>query len=229
LPLAPLMAIVLVPVAAELDALSVNVLVLLVDVGLKLAVTPLGKLLAVNATLPVKLPTGTTVIVELALAPCVTDTEDGLVDKLKPAVTGALIVTESVVWDVSELLVPVPVPVIVTVYVPTGAELLLVNVRLVDVALEAGLNDAVTPLGVPLAVNVTGPLNPPDDETVTEVLALLPCAIDRLAGLSDRLKRGVAVPGVNTTVVKEYGGAETLKLLPKPVTAAELMELLVLP
>lgn len=54
LPDVPVMVTVTVPVAAALLAFSVNVLVLVVLVGLKVAVTPLGRPVAVKPTLPLK-------------------------------------------------------------------------------------------------------------------------------------------------------------------------------
>jgi len=56
-----------------LEAASVNiVLVAVVDVGLNVAVTPLGKPLAVNATLPANPPVRVTVTVLVPLAPRLT-------------------------------------------------------------------------------------------------------------------------------------------------------------
>jgi hypothetical protein len=54
LPLTPLMAIVKVPVAALMPAVSVNVLLLVVLTGLKDAVTPLGSPAADRLTAPLK-------------------------------------------------------------------------------------------------------------------------------------------------------------------------------
>jgi hypothetical protein len=59
-----------VPVAAVLLAVSVNVLVLAVLVGLNDAVTPLGRPDADKFTLPMKPFCGATVMVLAPLAPC---------------------------------------------------------------------------------------------------------------------------------------------------------------
>ncbi len=56
LPEVPVMVMVAVPVAAVLDALSVSVLALVVELGLNEAVTPLGKPEAESATLPLNPP-----------------------------------------------------------------------------------------------------------------------------------------------------------------------------
>jgi hypothetical protein len=65
------------PSAALFEAESVSVLVPEVEAGLKLAVTPAGKPLALNATLPEDPPLGVTVIVVVVLAPRVTATDEG--------------------------------------------------------------------------------------------------------------------------------------------------------
>jgi hypothetical protein len=62
---------VTVPVAAVLPAVSVNVLVLAVLLGLKDAVTPPGKPDADKLTLPLKPFCGVTVMVLVPLVPCV--------------------------------------------------------------------------------------------------------------------------------------------------------------
>jgi len=60
-PLVPVTVTLAGPVIAVLDAAKVTVLVPVVDAGLKAAVTPVGKPLALNATLPLKPPAGVTV------------------------------------------------------------------------------------------------------------------------------------------------------------------------
>ena len=64
------------------------------------------------------------------------------------------------------------VPVMVTVDVPAVAVLLAVSVRTLEVADDAGLKEAVTPLGSPVAVNDTLPLNP--FSSATEMVSLAP-------------------------------------------------------
>jgi hypothetical protein len=70
LPDMPVTVIEAVPVAAVLVAVSVNVLVFAVLLGLNDAVTPLGTPDADKLTLPVKPFCGVTVIVLAPLAPC---------------------------------------------------------------------------------------------------------------------------------------------------------------
>jgi hypothetical protein len=76
------------------------------------------------------------------------------------------------------------VPVIVTVEVPVAAVLLAVSVN----TLLA--NDAVTPLGIPEAENITVPPKPFVGVTVIVLDPLAPGAIVRLVGDADRLKFG---------------------------------------
>jgi hypothetical protein len=73
-----------VPVAAELDALKVRVLLPLVGVGLKLALTPLGNPLADSETLPLRL-VWLRMMVLTPLAPCATLKLAGLAESEKPA------------------------------------------------------------------------------------------------------------------------------------------------
>jgi len=69
LPEVPVMVSVLVPPGAEELAVSVRVLVPVVEVGEKDAVTPLGRPEMERFTLPVKPYSGVTVTVEVAVAP----------------------------------------------------------------------------------------------------------------------------------------------------------------
>src|SRR5260370_19221019 len=69
LPEVPVMVSVAVPAVAELLAVSDRTLVVVVLVGLKDAVTPLGSPEATKLTLPVKPPAGVTVMVLVPVAP----------------------------------------------------------------------------------------------------------------------------------------------------------------
>jgi hypothetical protein len=69
LPDVPVMVTVTVPMGAALLAVSVNVLVLTVLLGLNDAVTPLGRPDADKLTLPLKPPCGVTLIVLVPFAP----------------------------------------------------------------------------------------------------------------------------------------------------------------
>jgi hypothetical protein len=79
----PVIDILAVPMAAVPLAVSVNTLVLAVLLGLKDAVTPLGRPDADKLTLPVKPFSGVTVIVLVPLVPCVIVTLVGEADSEK--------------------------------------------------------------------------------------------------------------------------------------------------
>jgi len=66
------------------------------------------------------------------------------------------------------------VPVMVTVNAPVVAAVLAVSVSTLDVVEDAGLNVAVTPLGIPDAVNDMLPVNPAKSVTVMVSVPLLP-------------------------------------------------------
>jgi hypothetical protein len=83
---APVMVTVAVPAVAVLLAVRVNVLVPVVLLGLKEAVTPVGRPEADKLTLPVKPFWGTTEIVLVPLAPRVIDTLLGDAEREKPGV-----------------------------------------------------------------------------------------------------------------------------------------------
>ena len=89
LPDTPWIVTVTVPVAAVGVAVKVSVLVLVAGLGLKFAVTPLGKFEAERVTLPLKPSCGVIVMVVVAWPPCVTVTLPGLADKVKFGPVGA--------------------------------------------------------------------------------------------------------------------------------------------
>jgi len=165
------------------------VLVPVVDVGLNVAVTPVGKPVALNATLPAKPPVRVIVAVLVPLAPRLTVRLAGLTDNAKSAGGGALIVRLIVAVRVR----PPPVPVTVTVAGPVVAVLEAASVRLaLAPVVETGLNAAVTPLGSPLAVNATLLANPPVRAMLTLLVPLAPLLNVRLVALGESVKFGVA-------------------------------------
>ena len=106
LPEVPVMLTDTVPSAAALLAMSVNVLVLLVVLGLKEAVTPLGRPEADRLTLPLKPFCGVTVIVLVPLVPPGARLKElGEAESVKPGIglTGVLIATLSKVAVAREL------------------------------------------------------------------------------------------------------------------------------
>jgi hypothetical protein len=77
----------------------------------------------------------------------------------------------------------VVVPLIVTVTgPPVAAVLLAVSVSTWVVEVVPAAKEAVTPLGRPVALRATAPLNPPAGVTVMVLVPLLPWVTDRLGG-----------------------------------------------
>ena len=95
LPDEPATVIVTVPMAAVLLAVSVKVLVFAVLLGLKDAVTPLGRPDADRLTLPLKPPCGVTVMALVPLAPCTTVKLLGDIEREKPGGGGGGVVSET--------------------------------------------------------------------------------------------------------------------------------------
>jgi hypothetical protein len=76
----------------------------------------------------------------------------------------------------------------VTVDEPTVAVLLAVKVSTLELVEDAGLNEAVTPLGNPVAVKATLPVNPPVSVTVIVSVPVPPCLTVRDVGEEERAK-----------------------------------------
>jgi len=91
------------------------------------------------------------------------------------------------VKEVVAVVVP-EVPVTVTVKAPVVAVLLAVSVSTLELVEDAGLNEAVTPLGSPETVNATLPVNPPVSATVIVSVPLVPCLTDTVDAEGLRVK-----------------------------------------
>lgn len=100
------------------------------------------------------------------------------------------------------------VPVMVTVEEPVAAVLLAVSVSVLELVDDVGLNDAVTPLGRPVAVNDTLPVNPFTSVTEMVSVALLPCVTESEDAERDSVKLGVPVEPDPTKVVMLCPGSE---------------------
>ena len=187
------MVMVAAPKVAALEAVKVKVLLVpVVEIGLKLAVTPLGNPLALKATLPVKAPTRVMAIVLATLAP-----------RFTVRMVGVALSDKSGAWftvtiNCVERVNPPPVPVTVTVIIPSVAELDAVRVSALLVpVVVAGLNVAVTPLGNPLALKATLAENPPLRVIVIELVPLAPRLIVKVEGFAEIVK--FAASGVALT------------------------------
>ena len=170
MPLLPVTVMLADPVAAVVDAAKVSVLVPVVDAGLNVAVTPAGKPLALNATLPLKPPEGVTVTPSVPELPWLMETPADVAVREKSGLTGTVTVTLICVAAES---VPLE-PLIVTVAVPAVAVVDAENVTVLEPVVDAGLKEAETPAGNPLALSATLPLKPPEGVTVTLSVPELP-------------------------------------------------------
>jgi hypothetical protein len=181
LPEVPPTATVVEPVADVWVAVSVRLVLLVDGFGENTAVTPLGRPVAENKTLPLKPPNGVTVIVLNPCPPCGTFTPLGLADRVKPvrAVTVSVSAVVCVRWP--------EVPMTVTVATPVAAVSVAVSVRVVLLAEGLGLNVAVTPVGRPTAENVTFPLNPLYGVIVIALVLCPPCTKLKLLGEADNV------------------------------------------
>jgi len=173
------------PVAANLGMLltvNVNVLPDVEEFGLKVAVTPVGRLDAEKLTVPVKPRTGMMVIVDVPVFPRAMLRLLGDAERLKfgPRFTVRAIVVVCVR--------PPDVPVIVTVKLPVDAVLLAVSVSVLVLVVLLGLNDGLTPLGRPEADKLTLPPKPLCGLTVIVLVPLVPWVIVTLLGDAERLK-----------------------------------------
>ena len=180
LPEVPLMVAVSVPVVAVLLAVSVKTLVAVAGFGLKDAVTPLGKPEADKLTLPLKPFCGVTVIVLVALAPCVIVKLPGDAERVK---FGRAVTVRAIVAICDKF---PDVPVMVNVTVPVVAVLLAISVSVLPAIVLLGLNVAVTPLGRPDADKLTLLVKLFCGVTVIVLVPLAPCTIVTLLGDAER-------------------------------------------
>lgn len=92
-------------------------------------------------------------------------------------------------------------PEMVTVNAPVVAVLLAANVSTLELVEDVGLNDAVTPLGIPDALNDTAPVNPPMSVTVIVSVPPLPCVTGRVDAEELRLKPDVILALTASAIV----------------------------
>jgi hypothetical protein len=156
-------------------------------------VTPLGRPLALNVTLALNPVAALTIRFTAAVAPSATLTDDAPALKVKAG--GAVTVTTSAVVA----LMPPPAAVMVTVWLTRLAAVVAEKANTLEpepgAAKLAGEKLAETPLGRPVALSVTGALNPFAPATLKFTAAFAPCA--RLTDGADAL---IAIVGGGTTV-----------------------------
>lgn len=159
------------------------------DVGVKLTVTPDGWPDADRAMEELKPFSALVEIVELLELPLTTVTVVGDAEMEKSA-AGA--VTVKVTVAVRVMLSPVPVTVIG--YVPAAVleptAMVIVELPEPGAAMEAGLKLTVTPLGCPDADNEMAELKPPEMVVEIEDVPLFPCSTESEAGEAEMAKLG---------------------------------------
>lgn len=209
-----------VAVLAATAMVIVEVPAPVIDVGLKLTVTPEGWPLAVKAIAELNPPVTALVMVEVPELPCTTDTEPGDALSVKLAAALTLRETEVVCVRLPE------VPVTVRGYVPAATEdpTVIVMVDVPAPVMEDGLNPTVTPLGCPLAVSVMAELNPPVTALVMVEVPELPCTTVTDDGEAESVKPAVGAParaliragpfGLPHPVARSYPAVAEKPLLP---------------
>jgi hypothetical protein len=176
-----------VPAGAEAATVKVSLLVELITAGLNAAVTPLGSPLIARLAVPLNPFNGVSVTVVLPVVPWVMLTLDGAAARVK---LGTATVSESF-----REVVRLPATVVtVTVAVPAAAEDIAVNVSVLVVAAGDGPNDAVTPAGIPVALNVTFPLKPLFGVIVIVDVACEPACSVKLPGAAESVNDGSGNP-----------------------------------
>jgi len=189
-PEVPVIVTVAAPTVAVELAVRVSTLVEVAGLVPKAAVTPVGNPDATRVTLPANGLTSVTVIVSVPLAPCAIDKVAAERLRLKLPCDAAVTVNAMVVEATGS---DPDVPVIVTVALPAGAAELAVSVSTLLPVVGFVPNEAVTPLGNPVAASVTLPVNPPASATEIVAVPLPPWAIDNADAEDEIVKLGVAV------------------------------------
>ena len=182
-PLVPVTVTVYVPPGVELVVATVNVELDpgFTELGLNEHVAPVGHPVAPSDTDPVNPFTAVTLMLDVPLCPWFTETLVGFALIVKSGAGAVTVTLTPVEW----LNVPL-VPVTLTVYVPPGVELVVatVNVELDPGFTELGLNEHVAPVGHPVALSATEPLNPFAAVTLIVDVPFWPCVIETLVGLA---------------------------------------------
>jgi hypothetical protein len=166
--------------AAVLATESVSVLVVVALAGVNDAVTPVGKPVAVKATVPVKAPLGVIVRVAVPVLPAATLTLVAEEERLKLAAAATVKATVACAERAPE------VAVMVSVAAPTAAVALAVSFNVVPV------NVPVTPVGSPLTARVVAPVKPFSGVTERVLVPEAPCVTLKLAGAAAKVKLGPA-------------------------------------
>ncbi len=193
LPESPVTVMLYVPVTVDeaTAIVMVEVPAPVIEVGLKLTVTPVGWPVADKVMAELKPPVTALLMVEFPELPCATETEAGAAPMEK--LGGTVTVRETVVVSLVLPEVPVDVPVTVMLYVPVTVDeaTVIVMVEVPAPVIEVGLKLTVTPVGWPIADKVTAESKPPVTVLLMVELPELPCATETEAGEPERLKPGL--------------------------------------
>lgn len=206
------MVTVLVPVVAVPLAFNVSVLLLVAGLGVKDAVTPLGKPLAESVMLPVKPPDGAMLTVTaLPCPPLATVTLIGDADRAKLPADAFVTVKVTVVV----CMIPPPLPVTVMGYTPATVVgetvIVMVDPPEPGAAIGLGLKPTVTPVGWPVADKATAASKPPEMAAVIVDVPWLPWTTESEAGEAEKVKLGVPGAGARALIKPTPFG------LPRPV------------
>lgn len=185
------------------------------DTGANAALTPPGRPVTENESVELNPPTIVSLTLALPEAPGVTVTVVGATERLKSGLT-----TERV-RDVVRVSPP-PVPVMVSVVVPSGVDDDVAIVRSAAVPPEGGGNEEaakvpVAPAGRPETEKETAPVKPPDGVAVTVVVAEPPGPVETAAGETETEKSGLY--GETTS----ERGAVLVSPPPMPVTVSPVV------
>jgi hypothetical protein len=188
-PLVPVIVSVGLPIGVLLVVVTVSVEdpAPVTDVGENDAVAPVGSpLVTLKLTAPPNPFSTPRFTVYVVLPPAATVCVPGVADIVK---SGANTVKATVaVWVTAPL-----VPVIVSVGLPAGVlpAVVIVKIELPGALREAGANVAVAPVGRPLALRLTDPVNPLMAPTLTVYVVLPPALTVWVLGVADTVKSGL--------------------------------------
>jgi len=211
----PVMVIENVPVFARLPTVTARVLEDVAGFGLNNAETLFGNPETDKLMLPVKPFEGAIVRVAVPLAPRAMLRLEGDAERPKSA---PWVTVNEIVAALARF---AEAPLIVTVKVPIAAVVLAVRVRVLELAVLAGLKDTLTPLGRPEADKLTVPPNPLSGLTLIVLVPLFPWATVKLFGeaLTVKLPAGLTVR-VSVVWCVKLPDVPVIVILALPIAAA---------
>ncbi len=141
------------------------------------------------------------VTVDVPLVPGAPETDVGEAEMVNPGVDDAVTVNETV----AAFVIPLPVPVTMMGYVPAGVDDPTVKVTSEvpepGAASDAGLNNAVVPVGRPNALKTIAELKAPEATVAIVLLPVEPCAMETAFGEAEIVKASGGVTVRRTVAV----------------------------